>query len=529
MKPEYLLIPTALAMVLSCQRENIGVSSANYEMNGITLGNELIATKCTAGGEEVLFEDMPIVTSTGDTLYLGATLSNMSNVPAAETKGSPIADMTADEVFNHFYFDTFIDDEMSESKYYYKSEGTYGMWDMLISYDSPRWLFDKKYTHKWYWPSDDNVKLDFCSIAPSTVVDNKYTSSYGWDPSTRTYHMTYSCRKDDTVTDNDAVNMLDFMVGVDCQNKDSHEGAIQINFKHACVGVKFVIGDIFGNIEYISLKNFYRTGRIDVTKDSLAWSEQKDKSQFRQTYGVNADGTNMGADLDTTAKENKTFMLIPQVIPDDAEMIIKMGNTLHPEELSFSTIFTNNPSLSKNWASYQGKIIKFSVSSEKANNVSVTVTDNVVGHTKQDIVIKNDGKSSIMIRVKPVGNWLNEDGRVLAAWEEDTTYCRFTSKNGYPTLNNVNWKKSSDGFYYYKKYLKSGKKVSENLFDTFTVTSKPVDATGTWEQGGTKMKITSMELVLLVQAIIAEKDLSSFKAAWGTEMVDWIGEPVSDE
>lgn len=501
-------------------------------MNSIVVGAEAISTKCVQG-EDLLFEDLPFVTSGGDTLYLSAMLSDMGDLVVDQTKGAPIPSPA--EIPGHKFYTYVYEDSGTYTSTAPSPTGTTAQMSQVpVSYSSSKWSFDKKY----FWPDNADKELHFVSLGPSVLVDSSYlyhisdgASGYGWKSTSKTLKARYQSRQDDIVTDDDALNLTDFIYAYDNQSRNTHNNSVEIHFKHACVGVRFEIGNIFGTIESMSLKNFYRNADFTISSTGLTWSNWGFKSEFKQVYNIAALPSLAGTDIDTTSNHAKTFMVIPQTLPDDASMIIKIGNTLHPEELSFDAICAANPSLSKNWTTYQGKIITFRLSSVKANNVSVAITDDVVGKTKQNIVITNDGRSDIMIRVKPVGNWLNEDNQVLAAWDESRPYGVFTSSTNFPALDSGGclWKKSSDGFYYYKRYLKSGKTVSQNLFNTFTVSSKPVDASGTWEEGGAKMKITQFEMVILVQAVIAESDLSSFKAAWGTEMVSWIGTPQSDE
>jgi len=530
MRRKIVLAVLPLLAFVSCQKEKADFHVGNSEMSSIMVETESSATKCEQE-EGLLFADLPYVTSTGDTLYLSATVSEMEDVVVDQTKGSPIP--SSEQIpGNKFYTYVFEDSGAYTSTATTPTGTTNLMSKVPIAYSDSKWSFDKRY----FWPDDEDKVLHFVSLGPSVLVDssNVYhvadgASGYGWQTSGKTLKGRFQSRKDDVVTDNDALNLTDLIYAYDSQSKTTYDSSVRINFKHACVGVRFEIGNIFGTIESMALKNFYRNADFSVSSTGLIWSNWGFKTEFKQVYGVSATPSQAGEDIDKTSNHAKTFMVVPQTLPSDAAMIIKIGNTLHPEELSFDKICTANPSLSRDWTTYQGKIITFRLSSDKANNVSVAITDVVDGKTKKDIVITNDGRSDIMIRVKPVGNWLNAQNQVLAAWDENTPYGTFTSSNGFPALDNVCWKKSSDGFYYYKKYLKSGKVVSQNLFDTFTVTSKPVDSTGTWEEGGAEMKITQFELVLLVQAVIAETDLTSFKAAWGTEMVSWIGTPVSDE
>jgi len=525
------IIPTLVLSILacSCTKEQFVGTSTSDVMDGLLVSESQLTAKCSGGAGEVLIQDMPHVTQNGDTIYISAFLSDMEEIESTETKGAPINQTLLSAGYKSYDSLWVRAYAPGSSSPYVSSAGgkSSTMDNALVINDGSKWSFKDKY----YWPSDDS-DLYFISIAPYEAAE-KLTWAQSWNSTKNQYSFKYQSIENSPTGKANAEEQVDLLVGCKKQNKLSNDAKVKIEYKHVCVGVRFEMGDIYGNIEFVQLKNFFKNCTVTVGESGFTTATYKsDLYSFTQTYNFSTEGHNTGDDFDDTANHDKTFMIVPQKVVGrsgyvDGELVIQMGNTLHPEELSFGDMGIDKL---KDWSSYSGKIITFRITSEKANNVSVTVSDDVVGHTKQNIVVKNDGKSDIMIRIKPVGNWLNSDGEIIASWNESNAYGYFEAKNGFPNnLNNVNWKKGSDGFYYYRKYLKRGKTVSENLFDSFTVEKKPVDATGTWAQGGTKMEITTMELVLMVQAIIAEPELTSFKAAWGTEMVSWIGTLESDE
>lgn len=525
--------------VISCQKENNLFTQTDKDiMNGISVFTQTDAvTKCESHGNETLFENMPYVTESGDTLYITATLSDMVETVVEQTKAAPISSAT--KIPGNKFYTYVYDDAGQYTSVHNTSTGSdIVMSQVPITYASSKWSFDETY----FWPTSAETALNFVSMGPANLIDSEYiynlaSDGYGWKDNT--LKGSFKSRKDDNVTDDDAVNLYDFVYGYDIQSKNTNAGSVTIALKHACVGVRFTIGDIFGTIGSISLKNFYRDADFTITESILNWSNWANKSEFKQVFNKKVDNgnKNSGDPIDDTSGETKTFMVIPQQLPTDAEMIIDMQNTLHPENLSFEKICEANPSLSKNWLEYQGKIITFRVSSEKANHVSVAFDDKVEGNVKSDLKFTNDGKSAIYIRACLVGNWLNKDGKVLTSWSETASniHGTFTSNNSYfpnnvPTSVSVadaagiSWIKGADGFYYYKKILQSGSTASQPLFDTFTVTSKPADNEGGWNTTGSSiesMQIVNFEMAILVQAVSAEqsgtgtltKDYA--KEAWG--------------
>ena len=535
-----------LLTVISCQKEDKLFATESARMSGIAVRTENeLATRSQSHGNTTLFENMPYVTESGDTLYLSASVSDMVETVVEQTKCSPIASAEAIPE-KKFYSYVYDDAGQYESVHNTSTGDDIVMAEVPIVYQSSKWSFGNDKTY--YWPTDETEVLHFVSMGPANLIDGSYVSNlsgtgYGWQTSDKSLKGHFQSRKDDNVTDNDAINMYDFIYGYDDQSKQTHASSVSIALKHACVGVRFIIGDIFGTIGSISLKNFYREADFNIASSSLTWSNWSNKSEFRQVFNKKVDNSNKdsGNPLDDTTGETKTFMVIPQELRADAEMIIDMQNTLHPENLSFSKIREANPNLSLDWSEYQGKIITFKVSSVKANQVSVFFDDKVTGNVKSDLKFTNDGKSAIYIRACLVGNWLNKDGKVLTSWTENVTdptklHGTFTSTNSYfpdnvpttaaaATAAGINWVKGADGFYYYKKILESGHTASQPLFDTFTVTSKPADSEGNWNTTGSSdesMQIVNFEMAILVQAVSAQVSSTAeltkeyAKTAWGS-------------
>lgn len=523
-------------------------------MGNLVVANEGIATRCPEGHKDpsVLFFDMPYVTASGDTIYITAYLEDMDEPKAVETKveetkGAPVTSSLLGTYGDYNNFITRVYPASGTSCYVSKKnelgDDTNTMSDVTVSYSSGKWSFDKQY----YWPSNASDNLYFVSVAPKSawtdghITDHNVAAS--WDASTHKYSFTYKSIVDTPSGKVNGEEQNDLLVAYNKQSKNSYDSNVHIDFKHACVGVRFIMGNIFGNIEALKLENFYKDATVTVGESSLEFSNHANLVSFYQNFDFETSTHSDLDPLDETTNKVKTFMILPQKLIDrgtdipDADMVIIMEGSIHPETLSFKNLAdTTKGGDAKlaDWSSYAGKMITFRISSIKANNVTVSITDDVNGLTKENIVIKNVGKSPIFIRMKIVGNWLNEDGEVLSSWNESNPFGLFDGKNpvtdatAFPRTLPSNWSLGSDGFYYYKKFLETNDVVTQNLFNSFTVNSKPVDATGTWAQGGTKMEIKTLEMALMVQAIIAETNLNSFQAAWGTEMVSWIGTPVRD-
>lgn len=335
----------------------------------------------------------------------------------------------------------------------------------------------------------------------------------------------------------DAEHQMDILVGVDKNNKDESSSKAHISLYHALTGVRFVMGetltDMPSKLTSVSLNNFYSKGTatfdpdvvFDSTHPKVTWSELSELKNFTQGF-PDYDGWVEDNSFDTSSDKSKTFMVIPQKLHDNAELAIYLASGLHPEVLKLSVITSEETSL-KDWSKYAGKMITFRINSYMGL-VSVKVTDDcdTANGVKSNIEIENDGNADIFIRAELVGNWINEDGEVLASWKEDNSYGEFESAAGTKNANlasvlDENWEKAADGFYYYKYYVKPGNVLKHNMFKTFTLKSKPVDAEGQWA-GEVKMQIDALELSILVQAVRAESDKKSAIDAWGSANVGFL-------
>lgn len=84
----------------------------------------------------------------------------------------------------------------------------------------------------------------------------------------------------------------------------------------------------------------------------------------------------------------------------------------------------------------------------------VIVTDSVAGYSYSAVQVKNTGSIDGFIRVRLVPTWVDENGETqgLPAWEPNVK------------LNETDWVKHTDGFYYYRGALAPGG-TTNNMLD----------------------------------------------------------------
>lgn len=544
MKKLNLIFLALCAICLAgCNREELSVSlcdNMDVAVNAVRYVDTKAGTGDTAAGEELLCTRQ-FVTEEGDTLYISAYLSDLKDVlaqqPGEETKGAPIYFNDTNKNLGTLYgeINTAVFDADGNE---YISKGSDGigikMDSVSVKWGSDKWSFDKTY----FWPISGG-DLYFCSLAPVDLIGSLVTDR-SWLKSGEQFSFKYTMPEPETAEPyNDAVNQKDLLVAVDKNNKNNGSQA-KINLCHALTGVRFVMGEATDGVKLksVSLNNFNSKGTATVVRgrnkannaDStmVGWSGLSNPKNFTQSFtDEEVASWTTNADFDGTANKKKTFMVIPQTLGENAELAIYLASALHPEVLKFDMITADEPALA-DWSKYAGKMITFRINSY-VGLVSVKVNDDcdTANGVKSNIAITNDGNAEIFVRAELVGNWINEAGEVLASWKEDNSYGEFESEAGTKNANLASvldpnyWKKADDGFYYYKYYLIPGKVLKHNMFKTFTLKSKPVDASGQWK-GEVKMQIDALELSILVQAVRAESDKKSAIDAWGSANVGFL-------
>lgn len=142
------------------------------------------------------------------------------------------------------------------------------------------------------------------------------------------------------------------------------------------------------------------------------------------------------------------------------------------------------------------------VNTFEPTEVDTEIDEDFNGTTKSKIVISNpagdnkDNKIDVYIRVALVGNWVNQDGEVVApATDSEISFTIGTD-----------WVKSdSDGYYYYKNKVAPGGATSNLLGSSITASVK---ADGSY-----------LSLTVIQQAIQAEPK-TTVESVWGVTVAD---------
>jgi len=537
---KYLVSLSAIFILIlsSCQKidERYDELAGDDRMKNVSVVFDEDDTRCAESHGDTYLGETMVLTESGDTLYVTAYLTDMEEVSYAteevDTRSTLIGSGNFGTAtgYESFKLNVYKEGESTIYNSMNKMKVSTPMQNVVVSYTGGetqyKWSFDKNY----FWPTDGK-SLYFCSFGPNSEFDTSGSASnLAWNKDTHTFSFKYTTPTD--LDSLDAQKQMDIIAGVNSQAFNSGgTNNIVLSLKHPLMAVRFVLGNLYGKVEYLSLNNFNSEGTASITTSGVSWSNLSNKKDFNQFFD-NFDATKYTDDqkaagtveLDQTTGKTRNFIIIPQQLESDAAITLKMGNNLHPITLSFDKIIGDG--LTKDWTGYAGKVLTFRISSLKANLVSVDITDDAVGCVKSNIKIINDGKSPLYIRAVLVGNWLNWRGNVLAAWDESLPYGKFDDKDpltdatAFPNTLPSNWYyNKSDGFYYYKKIIPKGYRASQNLFDKFELTDQPAVENSEEED----VQLDSFEMAILVQAVAAidpygGTDLKyNARTAWGID------------
>lgn len=196
---------------------------------------------------------------------------------------------------------------------------------------------------------------------------------------------------------------------------------------------------------------------------------------------------------------NKIFFLIPQAIKGQG---IQIGIVYDDKDGVEQTKYM---SLDHDASWLPGKYYTYKLS---LKSVEVSITDDVDGDVKDNLVIKNIGNQTAYIRAMITGYWVNADKDIIVSnWDpEDTTVGTFVKGIGYS-----NWTKGADGFYYHNAPVPAGQNAS-TLFTSYTVTNRP----------DILEDDNYLEFNIVTQSVPADEGKASAIAAWGTTAASYL-------
>ena len=214
---------------------------------------------------------------------------------------------------------------------------------------------------KYYWP-DESLNMRFYAYAPYNSdinTESKTCLSVSSSSTAGVPQLTYE-------VPSDATAQKDLMVADDVIESNSilRQSVWNLKFRHILTAVQFMIGEGIpdGKITKVTIKNVVGKGTFyyhnvengaETTQDH--WELETDKTNFTQTL-----------DFTTTGQQNilflsgeNTFMMIPQVLSDDAMVEIEMTDG---ESATTTLTATIGGTGSRSWE--QGETVTYNLSKE---------------------------------------------------------------------------------------------------------------------------------------------------------------------
>lgn len=357
-----ILLPVAVAVVLGgC--EYGGYEDETYADTAdrqIRLGVS-VSDRWTAGtrsgfqpNDNTTSDVVPMMTASGDTLYLHAEITDYPDVEEnALTRSTIVA--SAEKMY----------DEIGVSAYYYTDK-----WEAHSSLAKPNYFFDLtatgsdgQYTLQpsRFWPAGGNMR--FLAYAP---IDNPDYAFYeGFEDGS---HGPYVHIKVPEKVEDQKDLLVAYTGEIPCAGDRS---AAPLNFKHAMTCVRFVCSSdmVKCRIKRINIQNVYSEGQFIFNMDKADDFTGPDKqfvtggSNFgyvqRGCFSQTLDYEVKQQDNDYIVTDEASFIMLPQWLPDGAEVQIVLqqirdDGSLADEEMIFGYIG------GKEWPA--GKIITYRVS-----------------------------------------------------------------------------------------------------------------------------------------------------------------------
>ncbi len=295
---------------------------------------------------------------------------------------------------------------------------------------------------------------------------------------------------------------------------------VNLPFRHLLSAVKFMIGTMPGAvINHVALNGIRNDGIYTDWSAAGMSVAGTGTENFIQDFTVDENGNTI-AGLDADANSGRqlggTFYMIPQNFSDDASKL-KINVSFNKKNSLGEILSCNTYDLERPVKDFVGswdanKTYTYTVSTP--NEVSVSISDTVIGKVKSDIVIMNNGLATVFIRATIVGYWVVDDPNVaggyeiVAEWDSDKEGTFDWGTNMRNPSETKYWRKGSDGFYYYMTPLRRGEKVAVPIFESYTLTANP------------PIPDAELELTIAGQAVIVT-DISKMKeGGWDHDVVD---------
>lgn len=338
-KYQFLKFLLPLAILAGCRDEDL------YSPDGYTINPDAVTFQAvtmrgvrvnTRGGEYPEYKPLVLTDEEGShPLYLHTYVTDKIGFRPGEaedtisTRANQIK--TAGDLAQfHTNFKVLAVKSDGEENYFgWKNAG------VLNGTDNKIWCTDRTE----YWPSREQLR--FYAVSPAADFDNLIALS----AAEGTVEFDYTAHRGASGASNDAEAQPDLLLATGvCDKKSSISGSAPLEFHHPLSAIKFAVRDVLdGEIVDITLSGILSQGHCQFTPGTenspVVWTDQKTPATFTQAFNhpvvdkYPADETK-DVVLNNLMPE-KTFMMMPQQIQNDAEVTVRIKRTgLTPEEIT---------------------------------------------------------------------------------------------------------------------------------------------------------------------------------------------------
>lgn len=295
-----------------------------------------LADSSKAAGEYTAARFVMRSPDTDDTLCVQTVISDGINVTsfeggAAATRGVPVTSL---ETYDSFHVQAHCTDNGAPVSQFY-------MDDNATKSDGTVWSTSQVR----YWPGE-NRTLQFFAWAPANAA---FTATPG-SPESTTFEYEVPAL---------AADQKDIVVATTDPYVGNYEQQVPLTFKHILTAVKFETGSQMqpGTIKSVALKGVKKSGTYTAFPTGNTGEGTWTLNDATADYTQELNKTTTGAETDGTAVTTKegTFMMLPQTLPDGAEVevVFQDGTSGQERTMSASIAGTQWP---------QGKTVTYKLS-----------------------------------------------------------------------------------------------------------------------------------------------------------------------
>ena len=291
------------------------------------------------------------------------------------------------------------------------------------------------------WPIGSTVS--FHAYAPHSSAD-KSQLTYGVDKDNVQTQITYTA----STTEEGIINQPDLILATNAGSRQSADPdkAVSLSFQHALTAVTFALDKSFYNkyklrIDSLVLKGIPNKGTcklsLSATDDvpSVTWSMDNGTGHYR--FNLSGALQTPGEDLVLTSG-NQTLMMIPQTLPESAEVILYLSGDGHHGGIIVSL-------KDQKWEAGKSIIYKISGSPDELNpELKIVYPDTWTAHSFPKTSFQENDRIGLYV--------INAEGNLEVKNEKLTYYKRYDSDGYTWVLDNVDNVQLPPGYRYFAYY-----------------------------------------------------------------------------